>query len=130
MMKSEHRPRELTESELAQRICSMDDAIMFCIMINSNGDVQATTSRPGIDNFVQNKSDIELLAKRLTVARGIDAAADKLFGPSRSAMIFRDRTTLMIIRAADGGCAFVGARPDFDNQRIREIEKAVAGVSL
>jgi hypothetical protein len=130
MMKSEPRPGELIESELAQRICSMDDAIMFCIMINSNGEVQATASRPGSNSFVQNKSDIELLAKRLTVARGIDATADKLFGPSRSAMIFRDRTTLMIIRAADGSCAFVGARPDFDNQRIREIEKAVAGVSL
>lgn len=113
-------------SELAERICAMDDAIMFCVMINSEGDILATKSRPGSKGIVQQKGDIELLARRWAVVRGIDDTADKLLGASRSAIIFREKITLMSVNAAGGRCAFIGARPDFDVRMIREIEQAVA----
>jgi hypothetical protein len=119
-------PRKVGESELAEQICSMDAAIMFCLIINSQGDIRATRWQPGSESLVQSKNDVELLAKRWAVVRGIDDTADKLLGPSRSAIILRDKITLLSINASGGRCAFVGARSDFDIGKIREVEGAVA----
>ncbi len=104
----------------------MDDAIMFCVIISSQGDIRATRSRPGSESLLRNKSDVELLARRWAVVRGIDDTADKLLGPSRTAIILRDKITLLSINASGGRCAFVGARPDFDIRKVGEIEGAVA----
>lgn len=119
-------PKKMSESELAERICSFDDAIMFCVIISSEGDINAIRSRPGSTGLVRDKSDIELLARRWTIVRGIDDTADKLLGQSRSAIILRDKITLMSINAPGGRCAFVGARPDIDIRKVREMEGAVA----
>jgi hypothetical protein len=117
---------EVSVYELAEQICEKDDSIMFCVIIDSEGEILATKSRPGSKGIVQKESDVELLARRWAIVRGIDDTADKLLGVSRSAIIFREKITLMSVNAAGGRCAFVGARPDFDIRKIREIEQAVA----
>jgi hypothetical protein len=115
----------VSESELAERVCSLDDAIMFCVIINSEGDIHAIQSRPGGGSLIKNKSDVELLARRWAIVRGIDDTADNLLGASRSAIILREKITLMSINASSGRCVFIGARPEIDVRKIREIEKAV-----
>jgi hypothetical protein len=122
-------PGQVSESELADRICSFDDAIMFCVIISSQGDIHVIRSRPGSESLVRSKSDVEMLAKRWAIVRGIDDTADKLLGPSRSAIVLRDKITLMSINAPGGRCAFVGASPNVDIRKVREMEEAVALLS-
>jgi hypothetical protein len=122
-------PGQVSESELADRIFSFDDAIMFCVIMSSDGDVHVIRSQPGSGSLVRNKGDVEMLAKRWAIVRGIDDTADKLLGQSRSAIILRDKITLMSINAPGGRCAFVGARPDVDIRKVREMEEAVALLS-
>jgi hypothetical protein len=114
------------EPELAERVVSSDDAIMFCVIMNAEGDIHEIHSRPGSGSLVRNKSDVELLARRWAIVRGIDDTADKLLGASRSAIILREKITLMSINASGGRCVFIGARPEIDVRKIREIEEVVA----
>ena len=118
------RGRAVSGSELAERVCSIDDKVLFCAVIGARGEITATASRPGYKSAVPEK-EVDVLAKRWAIVRGIDDTADKLLGPARSAIIFRKKITLMSVSAREGGSVFVGARPDFDAARIKEIEKLV-----
>jgi hypothetical protein len=115
---------KVSEAELAERVCSLDDAIMFCAIMGSHGEIHVTRSRPGSAPFVTKESDVELLARRWAVVRGIDDTADKLLGRSRSAVILRDKVTLMSVNVSGGRCVFVGARPDVDIRKVTKIEQA------
>jgi hypothetical protein len=106
-------------------VCSIDRKILFCAIIDSNGEIGATASRPGRAAAVP-EDQVGIFAKRWNIIRGIDDAGDKLLGPSRSAIIFRKNITLMSIDATDGRCVFVGASPEFDMLKIKEIERFVA----
>jgi hypothetical protein len=118
------RRRSLSGPELTERVCSIDDRVLFCAIIGARGEITATASRPGYKSVVTDK-EVDILAKRWAIIRGIDDTADKSLGPARSAVIFRKKITLMSVSAREGGSVFVGARPDFDAARIKEIEKLV-----
>jgi hypothetical protein len=118
------RGSTLKESKLASRVCSMDDSILYCAVIGPRGEIGATASSDGQGDVPE--SEVEILAKRWAIVRGIDDTADELLGPTRSAIIFRKGVTLISVSAGNGKSVFVGARPDFDASKIKEIEGMVA----
>jgi hypothetical protein len=122
------RRHTLSEKGLAERVCSIDAKVLFCAIIDSKGEIGATASRPGSGAAVP-KDQVGIFAKRWNIIRGIDDAGDKFLGPSRSAIIFRKNITLISIDATDGRCVLVGATPEFDMLKVKDLERLVASNS-
>jgi hypothetical protein len=84
----------MDKDELCKQVLDLDTRIRFAGMINENGRLVAGGMRPGF-NSLEDSRDDEMLYMELVLRARMRKEFDKVLGPVKFAMSYRDRLIIM-----------------------------------
>lgn len=84
----------MNADELCKQVLDLDSRIRFAGMINENGRLVAGGMKPGFKSFEDSRDD-EMLYMELVLRARMRKEFDKVLGPVKFAMSYRDKLIIM-----------------------------------
>lgn len=95
----------LDKDELCKQVMDLDSKIRFTGLLNENGRLIAGGMRPGYRSLEDSKDD-EMLYMELVLRARMRKEFDKVLGPVKFAMSYRDRLIIMAFQWKGTYCCY------------------------
>lgn len=106
----------LDKDELCKQVMDLDSKIRFTGLLNENGRLIAGGMRPGYRSLEDSKDD-EMLYMELVLRARMRKEFDKVLGPVKFAMSYRDRLIIMSF-PVEGNILLLSVEKDIDFSKL------------
>lgn len=106
----------MDKDEICKQVLGLDSRIRFAGMINENGRLVAGGMRPGFKSLEDSRDD-EMLYMELVLRARMRKEFDKVLGPVKFAMSYRDKLIIMSFPVNDN-ILLISVEKDIDFSKL------------